>query len=239
MGQTKIIAANFKCNLTRAQTKSYIESLDSTLAGDFKADSKEKVRVVVFPNQSALLENKFHTLTIGVQNATNAQNGAFTGEIGLEQLAEFGINTILIGHSERRSLFCENQKSVAQKFAFFKEKNFTIFYCIGESLEVRQSGKVAEFLQSQFEGIDVKYENLIIAYEPIWAIGTGVSASLEEIQDTHKVLRGFSSAPLLYGGSVNEKNAKDILSLPNVDGVLVGSASLEKEKFLQIIDSAF
>ncbi|RDU57183.1 triose-phosphate isomerase [Helicobacter sp. MIT 00-7814] len=239
MGQTKIIAANFKCNLTRAQTKSYVENLDSTLTGDFKTDSKAKARVVVFPNQSALLENKFRTLTIGAQNAINAQNGAFTGEIGLEQLAEFGINTILIGHSERRSLFGENQKSVAQKFAFFKEQNFSIFYCIGESLEVRQNGKVAEFLQSQFEGIDVKYKNLIIAYEPIWAIGTGVSASLKEIQDTHEILRNLSSAPLLYGGSVNEKNAREILSLPNVDGVLVGSASLEREKFLQIIDSVF
>ena len=229
-----IFAANFKCNLTRAQTKAYIEGLESYMS---RTQSVGKREVFVFPNQAALLENTYDFVRVGAQNAHCVENGGFTGEIGAQQLREFGIDSILIGHSERRTIFGESQEYIAQKFAYFAKAGFRIIYCIGEDLAVRQNGSVEEFLRSEFRGIDTTYENLIVAYEPIWAIGTGVSASLEDIERTHKFLRSFLDVPLLYGGSVNETNAGEILCLANVDGVLVGSASLELTRFCEIIDS--
>ena len=226
----KLIAANFKCNLTRQATHKYLTDLDSLLQ-----DIQSPLQI--FPNASALLDNNFQHLRIGAQNATPALNGAFTGEIGLEQLKEFGIESILIGHSERRTLFCEDQKMLAQKFDYFAKEGFKIFYCVGESLEVRESGRVEEFLHNQFVGIDSGYENLVVAYEPIWAIGTGVSASIQDIDKTHAYLKTVTNSPLLYGGSVNAKNASEILALENVSGVLIGSASLQKEQFLDIISA--
>lgn len=243
-----IFAANFKCNLTRAQTKAYIAELEAYLSrrmgvdsngadckADLTRDSKERAEVFVFPNQAALLENAYTFVRVGAQNAHCVENGGFTGEIGAQQLREFGIDSILIGHSERRTIFGESQAYIAQKFAYFAKAGFRIIYCIGEDLAVRQSGDVEAFLRAEFEGINAQYENLIVAYEPIWAIGTGVSAGLEDIERTHEFLRSFLSVPLLYGGSVNEKNAGEIMRLANVDGVLVGSASLEVARFCEII----
>ncbi|HIP52121.1 MAG TPA: triosephosphate isomerase, partial [Campylobacterales bacterium] len=154
-----------------------------------------------------------------------------------EQLAEFNINTILIGHSERRDTLGESQEEVAKKFAFFKEQGFEIIYCIGESLEVREQGIIAvvEHLISQFEGIDTSYENFVVAYEPIWAIGTGRTASVEEITETHTALKKVVDKPLLYGGSVKGANIKEIAAIENVDGVLVGGASLKTETFLELV----
>ena len=229
----KIIAANFKCNLTRNGTLAYCNELHTFLQ-NVSAD----IEVALFPNQSSLTHNTFDTFRIGAQNAHCVQNGGFTGEIGVEQLEEFGIDSIIIGHSERRNLFNEDRATIAKKFEFFASKNFRIFFCIGEDLAVRKNGNVNEFLRTLCEGIDLGYKNLVVAYEPIWAIGTGVSASIEEIEHTHKGLREFIIAPLLYGGSVNETNAKAIMRLGNVDGVLVGSASLDIAKFKHIINTA-
>ncbi|HQR73929.1 MAG TPA: triose-phosphate isomerase [Sulfurovum sp.] len=226
-----IFAANFKTNHTRATTKHYIEVLTQKLHAE-KSDD----RVYIFPPATAL--DRFEgAFTLGVQNAYPAVNGAYTGEIGLEQLEEFGINTILIGHSERRQILGESQESVAQKFAFFQEKGFEILYCIGEPLEIRERGDeaVMRHLLSQFEGIDVGYEKLIVAYEPIWAIGTGRSATVKEIASTHEALRQTIKKPLLYGGSVNAENIKEISKIAFVDGVLVGSASLDAERFASLV----
>ncbi|MDD5359021.1 MAG: triose-phosphate isomerase [Sulfurovaceae bacterium] len=220
-----IFAANFKTNHTRTSTKEYILKLENLV----KNSSDE---FYIFPPTSAL-QSSFGKVIIGTQNAYPTKNGAFTGEIGLEQLEEFSIKTILIGHSERRTILGESQEFIAQKFDFFKNNGFKIIYCIGEPLEVRESGesKVIEFLAEQFNGIDINYENLIIAYEPIWAIGTGVSATNIQIASTHKAVKQICNQPLLYGGSVNSSNIKEVLSTANVDGVLVGSASLEVENF--------
>ncbi|HSR73283.1 MAG TPA: triose-phosphate isomerase [Sulfurovum sp.] len=226
-----IFAANFKTNHTRASTQKYIEALREKLLAKKTGD-----KVYIFPPATALgsYEGDF---TIGAQNAYPAQNGAFTGEIGLEQLEEFGIKTILIGHSERREHLGESQEIVAKKFAFFKEQGYEIFYCIGEPLEIREEGDeaVMEYLLAQFDGIDISYEKLIVAYEPIWAIGTGRSATVEEIASTHTSLKKTVQKPLLYGGSVKPENIKDIAGIRGVDGVLVGSASLSVEKFSAMI----
>ena len=254
---SKIIAANFKSNLTRAKVCAYAEGLESLLKslnvpcksetcknaslGEGLQDSaiqpKSHLQVSIFPSATALLDDSFAHFHIGAQNAYFAQSGGFTGEITLKQLEEFRISHLLIGHSERRTLFGESQDFINEKFRFFKEAGFSIYYCIGEFLEVREKGENAlkEFLSKQLSGIDTSYSKLVIAYEPIWAIGTGVSASLKQIESTHKMLSQLTDAPLLYGGSVNANNASEILSLPYVNGLLVGSASLELEGFGEII----
>ncbi len=234
-----IIAANFKANLTRAEVQIYAKELESLLT-HIKSNTKASPQVDIFPSASALLNDDFTHFQIGAQNAYFALNGGFTGEIGLSQLTEFHISRILIGHSERRTLFSESQEFINKKFQFYKAAGFCIYYCIGEPLEVRQRGENAlkDFLSAQLSGIDVSYPQLIIAYEPIWAIGTGVSATMEQIQATHNMLSTLTPAPLLYGGSVNGTNAGEILALQNVSGVLVGSASLKIESFREIIHAA-
>ena len=226
-----IFAANFKTNHTRASTERYVTVLNEKLSAKRSEDS-----VYLFPPATAL--NSYEgDFTVGAQNAYPAQNGAYTGEIGVEQLEEFGIKTILIGHSERREHLGESQEIVAQKFSFFKEQGFEIIYCIGEPLEIREQGDeaVIEYLLAQFDGIDISYNKLIVAYEPIWAIGTGRSATVEEITTTHTSLKQTVQKPLLYGGSVKPGNIKEITGIRGVDGVLVGSASLDAENFATMI----
>ena len=223
-----IVSANFKMHKTRKETIEYLNELKKI---DFGS-----VKVAVFPPFTALVEDEI----IGAQNGYPEINGAFTGEIGLEQLSEFNIKRILIGHSERRHILNESQEFIAKKFSFYKEHEFEIFYCIGEPLDIRKKGldAVVEYLKSQLEGIDLEYENLIIAYEPVWAIGTGVSATAKEIKETHAEIRKFTSRPILYGGSVKLHNIREILSIENVDGVLVGSASLDVDVFKEMIKIA-
>jgi triosephosphate isomerase len=226
-----IFAGNFKTNHTRQSTKLYIDELSQKIKG-----KRDEDRVIIFPPLTAIDDYECD-FTIGVQNAYPTLNGAFTGEIGLEQLDEFGIKTILIGHSERREHLKESQEDVAKKFAFFMEQNFEIIYCIGEPLEIREKGfeAVIKYLLAQFKNIDTSYENLIVAYEPIWAIGTGRSATVEEISTTHRALKKAIDKPLLYGGSAKPSNIKEIISIAGVDGVLVGSASLDASSFSEMV----
>ncbi len=228
-----IIAANFKMNHTRASTVAYLRELNAFISNENISDE-----VMIFPPFTAL--DRFETpanLTVGVQNGYPAQKGSFTGEIGLEQIEEFGIDLILIGHSERRHILGEDQPFIAQKFDFFKERGFRIVYCIGEPKEVRESGidAVLAYNFKQLEGIDLSYEKLIVAYEPVWAIGTGLTASAEQIEETLSGLRDRIKAPLLYGGSVKPANTKEILEIENCDGVLVGTASWEVESFEKML----
>lgn len=229
-----IIAANFKTNLTRKATAAYLEKLEQ-----FIADNAITQEVLVFPPLTALDLHDGKAL-VGAQNAYAVQSGAFTGEIGCEQLDEFGITTILIGHSERRHVLGETQEDIASKFAFYKERGFRIVYCIGEPLAVREEGEKAlmAYLDAQLEGIDIGYEGLVVAYEPVWAIGTGLTPSNEDIERLHTALKGRIDKPLLYGGSVKMNNAKEILALENVDGILVGGASLYVDHFCRMIGDA-
>jgi len=227
-----IYAANFKTNHTRKSTELYLHDLNEKLRA-----KKPEDRIYIFPPATAL--NSYEgNFTLGTQNAYPAHNGAYTGEIGVEQLDEFGINTILIGHSERREHMGESQEKVAEKFSFFKEEGFEIIYCIGEPLEIREKGfeAVMQYLLAQFDGIDITYEDIIVAYEPIWAIGTGRSATVEEISTTHRALKkAINNKPLLYGGSAKPANIKEIISIAGVDGVLVGSASLDAGSFSEMV----
>jgi triosephosphate isomerase len=222
--------ANFKTNHTRASTLEYIDTLNREIA------NLNCENVTIFPPATALCKSS-GKIEIGAQNAYFTQNGAYTGELGLEQLNEFDIKTILIGHSERRQILGECQEFIAKKFEFFKNEGFKIIYCIGEPLEVRKEGEDAlfEYLFAQFDGIDVDYENFIIAYEPIWAIGTGVSATVEDIKLVHNRLKEQFNKELLDGGSVKVENIEDIAKIDSVDGVLVGSASLDAKNFAKLI----
>jgi len=226
-----IFASNFKTNHTRGSTLEYLKSLEALLD-----EANYPFKTIVFPPSSALCPS-MDRISVGAQNAYPCEKGAFTGEIGLEQLREFNIDTILIGHSERREILKESQEFIAKKFSFYAKHGFEIIYCVGEPLSVREQGAqaVAKYLWAQFEGIDLEYERLIVAYEPIWAIGTGVAASVEDIEVTHKELRSKIKRPLLYGGSVKPTNIKEIASIEDVDGVLVGSASLDARNFFEIM----
>ena len=219
-----IIASNFKMNHTRKSTKEFLDKLE-------KVETQHRIRV--YPPATALCENRF----VGVQNGYPAEKGSFTGEIGLEQIKEFNIDKILLGHSERRN-FGETQQQISDKFDFYKSHNFEIMYCIGEPLEIREKGidKVIKYLKSQFVGIDLNYDKLIIAYEPVWAIGTGVSATIEQIDETHNELRKITNKPLLYGGSVKLNNIAEICNIENVDGALIGTASWDIDNFVKIIE---
>ncbi|PHS57506.1 MAG: triose-phosphate isomerase [Sulfurimonas sp.] len=229
-----IIAANLKTNFTRSKTQAYITEIENFLIK--KANTQ---KVLVFPVASSLIK---HTgkLTIGAQNAHPAFNGAFTGEIAQEQLDEFEIKTILIGHSERRHIFGETQEEIVKKFNYYKDLLYKIVYCVGEPLDKREAGhdKMMSYISKQYEGIDTSYKKLIIAYEPVWAIGTGLTPTLKDIEFIHKELKEKSLAPLLYGGSIKVTNAKEVLELKNVDGILVGSAALYAKHFCTMIQFA-
>ena len=229
----KIIASNFKTNHTRKSTKYFVKEINNYLI-----DNKIDNEVLIFPTSTSL--NEFDTvknLSIGVQNAYNVQNGSFTGEIGTDQLDEFKIKTILIGHSERRHKLGESQKDIALKYNYYKALGYKIIYCIGEPLEVKELGltETLGYIWEQFDGIDLDYDNLILAYEPVWAIGTGVVAKVEDIATIHKKIKKKIDKPLLYGGSVKPSNLEEILNIENVDGTLIGTSSWVVEDFKQMI----
>jgi triosephosphate isomerase len=228
-----IIASNFKTNHTRASAREFIEFVNG-----FVSNGNEKHQVRIYPSATALDSFDINqSIKIGAQNFYPTQNGSFTGEVGFEQLEEFGIESVLIGHSERRHVLKEEQSFIAQKFDFAKEKKVEIIYCIGEPKEVREAGieAVMAYLWEQFEGIDINYPRLIVAYEPVWAIGTGLTASIEDIEETHARLREKIEVPILYGGSVKVENTHEVLGVENCDGVLVGTASWQKESFCNMI----
>ncbi len=230
---SKIIASNFKTNHTRKSTKEFVENINK-----FLDDENIDNEVFIFPTATAL--DNFDTvsnLSIGVQNAYNIKSGSFTGEIGTEQLDEFEIKTILIGHSERRHKLGESQKDIAVKYNYYKSMGYKIIYCIGEPLEVKEAGQTETlgYIWEQFDGIDLDYENLILAYEPVWAIGTGVVAKNEDIAMIHKKIKKKIDKPLLYGGSVKATNLDEILKIPNVDGTLIGTSSWNVEDFKTMI----
>ncbi len=224
-----IYAANLKCNHTRNSFQSYASELN-----DFIKKENVKDEILIFPPSTAFLQGEF-AFTQGTQNFYPCTNGAFTGEIGKEQLDEFGIKCVLLGHSERRVLLDESDELVQKKFDFAKANAYKIVLCIGENLEIKKANKTKDFLEKQLASLDLSYERLIIAYEPIYSIGTGVSANLADIAEILAFLSEKTPAKLLYGGSVNEKNIKEILALKHLSGVLIGSAALKASGFINLI----
>ena len=220
--------ANLKCNHTRASFKEYAQILDANLSSNDD--------VTVFPPFSAL-DLATHKFKLGAQNFYPCESGAHTGEIGKAMLDEFGVKSVLIGHSERRELG-ESEELLRAKFDFAVKAGWQIVYCIGENLSVNEAGATKEFLSRQLENIDLGYERLLIAYEPVWAIGTGKSASTEQIEGVLNFIREQTRAPLLYGGSVNAANIGGMAGIANCNGVLVGTASWDASGFLELISAS-
>lgn len=231
-----IIAANFKTNHTRKSTQAYLETLAVHIQ---TSHIKDEIRVFIPPTAFSNPKLPLH-VKLGAQNFYPVDSGSFTGEIGAQQLDEFNTNSVLIGHSERRHILKEENGLILKKFDFAKDKNWEITYCIGEPKSIRDKGEkaVLDYLDMQLQGIDLNYKQLIIAYEPVWAIGTGDTANNEDIDSILNTLRKTLQAPLLYGGSVKAENAKEIFGLENCDGVLVGTASWDVENFIKIINQA-
>jgi len=238
-----ILAANLKCNHTRASFEQYTKALDEGLAGGISREDE----ILVFPPASAFCA-RVKNFTQGAQNFYPATHGSFTGEIGGDMLAEFDIKTVLIGHSERRAILGESAELIREKFSFAAAQGWRIVFCVGEDEAAFAQDRSEEFVAAQLEGIDLKYRNLILAYEPVWAIGTGKFAAPRDVSRAVKLIRkqikqlfGALAAKhvrVLYGGSVNVDNASAYLQIDGVDGLLIGDTSLDVRAFAEIIKKA-
>jgi len=179
---------------------------------------------------------------VGAQNVSQYKDGAFTGEISADSLSDLNVNFCIVGHSERRQFFFEKNKEINHKSENLIKNNLIPIICVGETLEDKEKGITNDILEEQLTKsipISSNFQNTIIAYEPIWAIGTGLTPTNEEINDTHSFIREhnakFNKFKIIYGGSVKSNNVKEITSLLNVDGVLIGGASLKSDEFTKII----
>ena len=237
-----IIAANWKMNLTIDQGLVLIdEILDSSPPDNFD--------IIFFPSSISLnsvsIKLKDSGYSVGVQNIHHENSGAFTGEVSAKMVKDLDVKYAIIGHSERRQYFLETDSQVNAKINNTIIAGLCPVVCIGETLEQREAGETSDILKKQLmsacNNIDRKLDKFIVAYEPVWAIGTGKSASLEQVKDTHKFIDSIlktlfdGNIPILYGGSVNAENASEMYDIKNVDGFLIGGASLESNSFCQII----
>lgn len=242
----KIVAGNWKMNGRIDSIKLLLEDLCHFLP------EKTSAECIVLPPSIylSMVETSLRerNISIGAQNIYPAEAGAYTGELSVSMLKDFSCNYVLVGHSERRTLFAETEKFIADKFHHVKEHDMIPILCVGETLEDRERGRTETVLANQLAGIaeydSYAFRNCIIAYEPVWAIGTGKTASPEQIQQVHSILRSLISdlgeengnhVSLLYGGSVNETNAESIFAMPDVDGGLIGGASLNARQFVEIV----
>jgi triosephosphate isomerase len=226
-----LIAGNWKMFKGPAETRAFADAFDSP----------EGVNVVICPAYLSLAAAVEGGLTTYAQNVHWAPEGAFTGEISAPMLLELGVQGAVVGHSERRQLFGETDEGVARRAKAALEAGLGVIACVGESEEEREAGQTELILRLQVESIrDAAgaHERLVIAYEPVWAIGTGKTATPDQAQEAHAFIKGLVDVPVLYGGSVKPENADELLSQTDVDGALVGGASLEVESFTAICQSA-
>lgn len=248
MIRQKIVAGNWKMNGSK-------ESVSLLVNGLLKMEGSSAQVVVApaFPYLSQVSEMLSGShIVLAAQNASEQPKGAFTGEVSTSMLNDFGVKYVLAGHSERRSLYGESDAMVALKVKAILAEGLTPMLCIGETLEERESDKTLEVCERQLNavielvGIDA-FENIVIAYEPVWAIGTGVSASAEQAQDVHESIRKYLStfsvsvsqqSQILYGGSVKASSSQALFAMPDIDGALVGGASLDADEFIAIIKAA-
>ncbi len=245
-----VIAGNWKMNKTPSQTKEFMAKLKAILPKGRWCDIALCVPAVCIP--AAVRAAKETRIGIGAENCNANPSGAYTGEISTEMLVDAGCKYVIIGHSERRAMG-ETDADVNAKVLAALEAGLIPIMCCGESLEQREAGITAEWITMQIKlglsGVsEEKIRKVVIAYEPIWAIGTGKTATPEQAQEVCESIRTavrklYSSKDaraisILYGGSMNEKNAYELLAQPDIDGGLIGGASLVPEKFVQIIEAA-
>jgi triosephosphate isomerase len=250
MSRTPFIAGNWKMHKTIAQAEEFIQALLP------RAGAVEDVEVVICPPYTALQamvdSARGSAVQVYAQNMHEADEGPFTGEISAPMLTEIGVGGVILGHSERRQLFGETDRALQQKVPKALESGLTPILCVGETEEERERGDTERKLRHQVqEALDKvpteRLTDVVVAYEPIWAIGTGRVATAEQAQEAVAFVRalveGFDRAAgqavrVLYGGSLKPDNAAELLALPDVDGALVGGASLDAGSFAQIVDAA-
>ena len=228
------------------------ESVSNLVIGILAGMAEVQSKVIVcspYPYLSEVEALATHSqLHVGAQDLNVNAAGAFTGEVSADMLKDFGVEHVIVGHSERRSLYGESDDIVAEKVQVALDNGLTPLFCIGELLEERESGNTEAVVSRQMNavinrvGIEA-FKNIIVAYEPVWAIGTGVTATPEQAQDTHAFIRSLlaghdndiaQSTPILYGGSMNPANADELIACEDIDGGLIGGASLKSDDFLQI-----
>lgn len=243
-----IIAGNWKMNKTNAETKQLITELKPLV----KDAQCEVVCCVPFTNiVTARKAARGSNIKIGAQNVHWAEKGAFTGEISAEMLKELKVSYVLTGHSERRQYFGETDETVNLRTKAALKAGLKVIVCVGELLNEREEGKTAEVITRQTIGAlkDITKQELkkiVIAYEPVWAIGTGKTATAKDANDTIKIIRKVvrklygrasgTSIRIQYGGSMNAKNASELMSMPQIDGGLIGGASLKAEDFAKVVN---
>ena len=248
----KVIAGNWKMNNDLSESQNLISKLTSGLSG-----KKLKCDVIICPPFTSLSEAnsliKNTPVKLGAQNMYFKESGAYTGEISAQMLKSVGCEYVILGHSERRTIFKETDGSINEKIKAAFKAGLKPIFCIGETLEEREAGKEKNVLQTQLSGglneisID-QMKNMIIAYEPVWAIGTGKTASPEQAEEMHDFIRKYikndftpevaENIVIQYGGSVKPDNALELLSQKDIDGALVGGACLKADSFISIIESA-
>eukprot|EP01104_Vermistella_antarctica_P000968 TRINITY_DN11040_c0_g1_i1.p1 TRINITY_DN11040_c0_g1~~TRINITY_DN11040_c0_g1_i1.p1 ORF type:complete len:269 (+),score=80.62 TRINITY_DN11040_c0_g1_i1:49-807(+) len=243
-GRTFFVGGNWKCNGAVEFNKNLIAELN---AGDITSG----VDVVIAPPAlflTGVAAQVRKEISVSAQNCIQQSKGAFTGEISAEQIKDIGLSYVILGHSERRSIYGESDEVIGLKIAHAQEVGLNVIACLGEKLEDREGGKTEAVIGAQLKSIaaSVKdWSKTVLAYEPVWAIGTGVTASPEQAQDAHKFLRGWladnvsaevaAATRIIYGGSVNPKNCDVLSTQPDLDGFLVGGCSLKGPDFLTII----
>ena len=245
-----VIAGNWKMNKTPAETTALINGITPLVAD---ADCDVVVCVPYIDLFAALEATKGSNIKVGAENCHWAKSGAFTGEISADMLAEMGVEYVVIGHSERRQYFGETDETVNKRTRAALDAGLKVILCLGEVKEERLAGITDEVVGMQTKldlaGITAEeLKNVIIAYEPVWAIGTGLTATPEQAQETCAVIRKVvavlygeevaESVTIQYGGSMNDANAAELLAKPDVDGGLIGGASLVPEKFAAIVNAA-
>jgi triosephosphate isomerase len=195
------------------------------------------VDVVLCPAYVSLREAVAGGLTVFAQNVHWAADGAFTGEVSAEMLLELGVSGSIVGHSERRQYFGETDETAWSRAEHALGTGLRVIYCVGELEREREAGHTEEVLRRQLSVLS-PHERLVVAYEPVWAIGTGKTATAEQAQEAHALIKSLIDVPVLYGGSVKPENAEELLSEPDVDGALVGGASLDVDSFSAICQTA-
>jgi triosephosphate isomerase len=246
----KIVAGNWKMNNDIQQTEALLAEILN------KKQDNNVAKIVVAPTfvnlQAAVQQTAGTNVIVAAQNMHQAENGAYTGEISVGMLKSIHVNTVILGHSERRAYFGETNSLLAQKVNTALKHDVTVIFCFGEELADRQSGNHFNVVETQLrEGlfhIDKNdWSSIVLAYEPVWAIGTGETASPEQAQEMHAFIRTLikdnvgeaiaENTSILYGGSVKPDNAREIFSKPDVDGGLIGGAALKADDFLAIVNA--
>jgi len=245
----KIVTGNWKMNHDLAQTEMFLVDLKKQVL-------PEEVTVMIAPAftnlNHAFNSLREHPVTVAAQNMHQNNNGAFTGEVSAEMLKSLGVETVIIGHSERRAQFNETNEILSEKVKTAIANKMTVIFCVGEELEERKQNNHLKLIESQLtEGVfqqpETAWKNIVIAYEPVWAIGTGETATPQQAQEMHQHIRTViankyskstaNDVSILYGGSVKPNNASEIFNQPDVDGGLIGGASLEVESFMKIVNA--